>query len=77
MFDCNSSSLSVRNEGVTREACACLSGQSLKREWFQKKKKGTKEREGNSSTRAGHVTPSFLTDDEEELQSSIDLVSLV
>ena len=25
-------------------------------------KAGTKEREGNSSTRAGHVTPSFLTD---------------
>ena len=40
-------------------------------------KTGTKEREGNSSTRAGHVTPSFLTDDEEELQSNTDLVSLV
>ena len=40
-------------------------------------KAGTKEREGNSSTRAGHVTPSFLTDNEEELQSNIDLISLV
>ena len=41
-------------------------------------KTGTKEREGiTSGTRAGHVTPSFLTDDEEELQSNIDLVSLV
>ena len=40
-------------------------------------KAGTKERQGNNSTRAGHVTPSFLTDDEEELQSNIDLVSLV
>ena len=35
------------------------------------------EREGNSSTRAGHVTPSFLTDDEEEIQSNINLISLV
>ena len=40
---------------------------------------------GNTSTfkiadkhaHASHVTPSFLTDDEEELQSNIDLVSLV
>ena len=38
---------------------------------------GAKERKGNNSTGAGHVTPSFLTDDEEELQSNIDLVSLV
>ena len=37
MFDWNSSSSLVRNEGVTREACACLSGQSLKRECFQEK----------------------------------------
>jgi len=29
-------------------------------------KAGTKEREGNNSAREGHVTPSFLTDDEEE-----------
>ena len=75
MFDCNSSSSSVRNEGVT---CACLSGQSLKRSVSKRKKTGTKEREGiTSSTRAGYVAPSFLTDDEEELQSNIDLVSLV
>ena len=45
---------------------------------FPEEKTGTKEREGiTSSTRAGYVTPSFLTDDEEELQSNIDLVSLV
>ena len=42
-----------------------------------RKKAGTKENGGDNSTRAGHVTPSFLTDDEEELQSNIDLVSLV
>ena len=40
-------------------------------------KAGTKEREGKNSTKAGHVTPTFLTDDEKELQSNIDLVSLV
>ena len=49
----------------------------LKVEVFPEEKAGTKEMGGNNSTRAGHVTPSFLTDDEEELQSNIDLVSLV
>ena len=76
MFDWNSSSSSVRNEGVTSEACACLSGQSLKRKSFQKKDRNEGEG-GNNSTRAGHVIPSFRTDDEEEFQSNIDLVSLV
>ena len=28
---------------------------------------------GGKNARAGHVTPSFLTDDEEEFQSNIDL----
>ena len=49
----------------------------LKVEVFPEGKAGTKEKGGDNSTRAGHVTPSFLTDDEEELQSNIDLVSLV
>ena len=53
----------------------------LKVEVFPEEKAGTKEKGGggggDNSTRAGHVTPSFLTDDEEELQSNIDLVSLV
>ena len=80
MFDCNSSSSSVRNEGVTGEACASYlvsleSGSVSRRK--NRKKAGTKENGGDNSTRAGHVTPSFLTDDEEELQSNIDLVSLV
>ena len=43
----------------------------------KQEKSRTKENGGDNSTRAGHVTPSFLTDDEEELQSNIDLVSLV
>ena len=43
---------------------------SLKSECFQKKE-GTKEREGKKP-RVGHVTPSFLTDDEEEFQSNIN-----
>ena len=43
------------------KACACLSGQSLKREWFPEELTGTKEREGNRSTRAGHVN-SFVPD---------------
>jgi len=43
----------------------------LKVEVFPEEKAGTKEKGGNNSTRAGHVTPSFLTDDEEELQSSL------
>ena len=38
----------------------------------RRKKEGTKEREGQKP-RIGHVTPSFLTDDEKEFQS----VSLV
>ena len=48
-------------------------------EVFPEEKAGTKEKGGGggNSTKAGHVTPSFLTDDEEELQSNIDLVSLV
>ena len=36
------------------------------------RRKGTKEREGKNP-RTGHVTPSFLTDGEEEFQSNIDL----
>ena len=44
---------------------------------FPEEKTGLKEREGNNSTRAGLVTHSFLTGDKEELQSKIDLVSLV
>jgi hypothetical protein len=70
MFDWNSSSTSVRNEGVTWEAYACVSSQSLKQVWTGKTG-GTKEWGGR--TREGHVTPSFLTDVEEEFQSNIDL----
>lgn len=36
------------------------------------RRKGTKER-GEKKLRAGHLTPSFLTDDNEEFQSNIDL----
>jgi len=39
----------------------------------QERRKGREE----TNLRLGHVTPSFLTDDEEEFQSNIDLVSLV
>ena len=43
----------------------------LKASVSRRNKEGTKEREGQKS-RVGHVTPSFLTDDEEEFQSNID-----
>jgi len=39
----------------------------------QERRKGREE----TNLRVGRVTPSFLTDDEEEFQSNIDLVSLV
>ena len=50
---------------------------SLKSGSVSRRKSRNEGEGGDNSTRAGHVTPSFLTDDEEELQSNIDLVSLV
>ena len=44
---------------------------SLQSKCFQEKGNGG-DREGKNP-RAGHVTPSFLTDDEEEFQANIDL----